>query len=268
MKFSTHRSGGLELAVAETGDGRPFVFQHGLCGDALQPADVFPSDIGWRCLTLECRGHGRSPAGDIEQFSIASFAGDLASMIEARGLAPVVVGGISMGAAIALRLAVRRPDLVGALVLARPAWLDRPQPPNMAPNAVVADLLHQFAPAEALSRFDQTDMAKRLAAEAPDNLASLKSFFKREPVAVTRGLLARISADGPGVDRAAISEIRVPTLVVGSARDAIHPWEMAEELARLIPSARLAEITPKADDLARYRADFRTALATFLQELP
>jgi pimeloyl-ACP methyl ester carboxylesterase len=268
MNFSTHRSGGLDLAVAETGEGKPFVFQHGLCGDALQPADVFPSDMGWRCLTLECRGHGRSPAGDMEQFSIATFSDDVASMIEERDLAPVVIGGISMGAAIALRLAVGRPDLVRALVLARPAWLDRPQPPNMAPNAVVAGLLHQFTPQQALRRFEQTETAKRLAVEAPDNLVSLRSFFAREPIAVTQALLARISADGPGIDRGAISAISVPTLVIGHARDAIHPLAMAQKLASLIPSARLAEITPKADDLARYRADFRTALATFLQELP
>jgi pimeloyl-ACP methyl ester carboxylesterase len=268
MKFSTHRAGGLELAVAETGDGRPFVFQHGLCGDALQPADVFPTGIGWRCLTLECRGHGRSAAGDMERFSIATFADDLASMIEERGLAPVAVGGISMGAAIALRLAVDRPDLVAALVLARPAWLDQPAPSNMAPNAVVADLLHQFTPQQARNRFEQTETAKKLAVEAPDNLASLRGFFSREPIAITRALLSRISADGPGVDRSSISDIRVPTLMIGHARDAIHPLAMARELARLIPSARLAEITPKADDLTLYKAGFRAALATFLLELP
>ena len=45
------------------------------------------------------------------------------------------VGGISMGAAIALRIAALRPDLVSALVLARPAWLDANGPENIQPVA-------------------------------------------------------------------------------------------------------------------------------------
>ena len=44
---------GLQLAVTRIGDGRPFLFCHGLCGDAMQPAEVFPHDRGWHCLALE-----------------------------------------------------------------------------------------------------------------------------------------------------------------------------------------------------------------------
>ena len=105
------------LALAEVGHGPAMLFQHGLCGDARQPADVFPSDA-FRCLTVECRGHGGSEPGDPEAFGIASFADDVADTLDGMRLGPLPVGGISMGAAIALRLAVRRPDLVSALVLA------------------------------------------------------------------------------------------------------------------------------------------------------
>jgi pimeloyl-ACP methyl ester carboxylesterase len=58
-----------------------------------------------------------------------------ATFIESRELAPLVVGGVSLGAAIALRLAVRRPELVCGLILARPAWVTRAAPDNMKPNA-------------------------------------------------------------------------------------------------------------------------------------
>ena len=33
---------GLRLAVRHAGDGRPFLFIHGLCGDAGQTQEVFP----------------------------------------------------------------------------------------------------------------------------------------------------------------------------------------------------------------------------------
>ena len=263
---SFHRAG-LTFSVARQGEGPAFVFQHGLCGAAGQPMDVFPENAGWQGLTFECRGHGQSDAGDPARFSLATFADDLAGFIESTGKAPVVLGGISMGAALSLRLAVTRPDLVLGLVLARPAWIAEPGPDNLAPNREVARLLAAYPPDEALRRFEASATAVRLASEAPDNLASLRGFFVREPVATTAALLGAISADGPGVSRERIAAIRVPTLVIGHERDAIHPLAMARELADLIPAAGLAVITPKALDPAAYRADFRAKLSAFLKEM-
>jgi pimeloyl-ACP methyl ester carboxylesterase len=257
-------SDGVRLAL-RVGEGRPMVFQHGLCGDAGQPAQVFPDDTGFGCVTLECRGHGASEVGPVAAFSLARFAEDLAAMMDARGLSRVVVGGISMGAALALRLAVVRPDLVGALVLARPAWGVAAGPVNMQPNAVVGQLLAEHAPAEAWARFEASALARQLAAEAPDNLASLRGFFARRPIEVTSALLTRFSGDGPGVAAADLAALQVPTLVIGHAQDHVHPLSLARDLAGLIPRARLVQITPKAADPVAYRDDFRAALAAFLK---
>lgn len=258
---------GLCLSAVRQGDGPAFVFQHGLCGAAGQTLEVCPADTGWQGLTLECRGHGESDAGDPALFSLAAFADDLAAFIEGTGQAPVVLGGISMGAALALRLAVTRPGLVRGLVLARPAWIAEAGPENLAPNREVARLLAEHGPEEALRRFGSSPLAARLALEAPDNLTSLRGFFTREPLAVTQALLAAIAADGLGITRGGIAAIRVPTLVIGHERDVIHPLAMARELASLIPGARLAVITPKAVDPAAYRSDFRKTLAAFLKEM-
>ncbi len=243
---------------------RTMVFQHGLCGDAAQPAGVFPPDTGWQCVTLESRGHGASAPGPVEQLSIATFTEDLASWIIGTQNPPVVAGGISMGAAVALRLAIVRPDLVRGLVLARPAWIAEDAPPNMQPNAIVGELLRRYPPAEARVRFEATELAKQLAVEAPDNLTSLRSFFTREPIATTAELLCRISADGPGVTRARIAALQIPTLVIGNAHDYVHPMNMARELATLIPNATLVEITSKSVDRDRYVEEFRVALSDFL----
>ena len=243
------------------------VFQHGLCGDAAQPAAVFPQDSGWECVTLESRGHGVSETGPIEELSIATFTEDLVKWIVDTQQPPVVAGGISVGAAIALRLAIVRPDLVRGLVLARPAWIAENAPPNMQPNAIVGEFLRRYPPAEARVRFEATALAKQLAVEAPDNLASLRSFFTREPIATTAELLCRISADGPGVTRAQIAAIRIPTLVIGNAQDYVHPLATARELAALIANATFVEITSKSVDRDRYLREFRTTLAGFLEGL-
>jgi pimeloyl-ACP methyl ester carboxylesterase len=105
---------------------------------------------------------------------------------------PVIIGGISLGAAISLRLAVKRPDLVRALVLARPAWLTASAPENMIPNAEVGHLLTHLPPPAAKAAFLAGPLGQRLAAAAPDNLASLTGFFAREPIEVTAALLSSI----------------------------------------------------------------------------
>lgn len=268
MKWSDHAHDGLTFAVAESGDGEPVLFQHGLGGDANQPAEVFPVDAGWRCITLECRGHGRSQAGSPDRFSIATFTTDVCSLIEARKLGPLVIGGISMGAAIALRLAVVRPEVVRGLILARPAWLDAVAPLNMRPNALAGELLSRYPVQEARARFESSDTVRILEAEAPDNLASLRGFFGREPIAVTHELLTRISGDGHGVNGSEIGKIRIPALVIGCGRDLIHPLSLARNLAGMIPNARMVEITPKAESRDGYRRDFQSAVATFLRDLP
>jgi pimeloyl-ACP methyl ester carboxylesterase len=246
----------------------PVVFQHGLCGDAQQTVEVFPPGPGFRRLTLECRGHGRSPAGDLHTLTIATFADDVAAMIETLESGPVIVGGISMGAAIALRLAVRRPDLVSGLILARPAWVTQAAPDNMRPNAEVGRLLATLVPAAGREAFLASSTARRLAAHAPDNLASLSGFFDRPAPSVTAALLQAISADGPGVSEPELRAIRVATLVLGTEHDLIHPMAHAETLVALIPGAQLRTITSKAQSRERYVQEFRAVLRSFLEEVP
>ncbi len=252
------------LNLVESGEGAPFVFQHGLCGDAFQTGEVFPTDVPFRRMTLECRGHGLSEPGDAKAFSIATFSGDVAEMIEAKSLAPVVIGGISMGAAIALRLAVTRLDLVSALVLARPAWLVDDAPDNMRPYAEVGDLLARFPPEEARARFDRTETSALLEREAPDNLTSLRGFFERAPQPITASLLSRIACDGPGVTLDQVARLSVPTLVIGTGRDLLHPFDHAERLATLIPGAELVAITAKGVSRSQHVIEFRAALRKFL----
>jgi pimeloyl-ACP methyl ester carboxylesterase len=267
MAHSIFESHGIKLAVHESGEGFPFVFQHGLCADTNQTALVFPKGVGFRRITVECRGHGQSAAGPFDQFSIASFAGDVARYIEESELEKPVIGGISMGAAIALRLAVRRPDMFKALVIARPAWLVEAAPENLYPNGIAGQLMELFHPNKAAEMFGASDPAYTLRHEGPDNLRSIEGFFFREPRAVTSRLLQRISDDGPGVSEADVRGISIPTLVIGNALDYVHPLAYAKTLAEWIPGARFVEVAAKASDPAQYQADFRAALADFLREI-
>ncbi len=175
-----------------------------------------------------------------------------------------VVGGISMGAAMALRIAARHPDRVIALVLGRPAWLWQAGPANMRPYAEVAAHLRNPDAHQALADFEASDTARRLAREAPGNLDAMRKFLAVEDRKGLAALLSAISGDGPGVSEAEAGAIAVPTLVLGTSLDLAHPLTYAQTLAATIPGAESVEITPKATDAARYVSEFRAALSAFL----
>lgn len=255
----------LRLAVHCGGsEGPPLVFQHGLCGDARQVAEAMAGLAPQRWTCVECPGHGASDMNP--EPSIASFSDHVAALAETLG-GPVVLGGISMGAAIASRLAVTRPDLVRALVLVRPAWVTGSAPDNLAPNAEVGALLARLPADQAQAAFGDSATARNLAATAPDNLTSLKGFFTRAPLDATAHLLTAISADGPGITPADLAALSIPTLICATSDDAIHPVAHAEALAQMIPKARLVNLPPKGRDKPAYLAALNAAMTLFLKEI-
>jgi pimeloyl-ACP methyl ester carboxylesterase len=256
---------GFRLAVHDAGGaGRVVLFQHGLGGDVRQVVEAFPADGRLRRLTVECRGHGASAFDPAP--GLVTFTEDVAAVAEGIG-GPVPVGGISMGAAIALRLAVLRPDLVSHLILVRPAWGVGDAPPaNLAPNVEVGMLLDRFPADEAREVFLASETAALLRVEAPDNIASLTGFFAREPVAQTAVLLMALSREGLGVTAHQVAGLRVPVLVCGTAEDAIHPVALARDLAAGIPGAKYVELPPKGRDKAAHLAALHQAISGFLTE--
>lgn len=255
----------VRLAVEDVGEGRTVLFQHGLGGNAAQVAEVFPTGLRVRRITLECRAQGLSEAGPLSKLSIATFSADVGFLADHLRLERAVMGGISLGAAIAVRLAIYQPELVAGLILARPAWLFEVAPENMRPYALVGELLERHDPQTARAQFRKSDIARELAREAPDNLKSLDGFFDHPDPKRLGALLRAVAADGPSISESmARTMIRVPTLVIGHGEDLAHPWAYAESWAATIPGARLVRITSKVVDRARYVTEFKAALADFL----
>jgi pimeloyl-ACP methyl ester carboxylesterase len=265
MSEGRFERGGVSFRYIEAGTGPGVLFQHGLGGDASQIDEIYPTEPSTHRLTLECRAHGGSQSGPLASLSIATFTDDVAALAADRGVTKAVMGGISMGAAIALRMAVTRPDLVKALVLARPAWMFAPAPDNMAAFGLIAELLRNYALPIAREIFEQSDVAKRLARDAPSNLASLRSAFAGHDPKTRAALVGSIARDGPGVTESEARGIAVPTLVIGTTEDTIHPLGVAETLAGAIPGADFVRITSKSVDPAAHAAEFRAALAAFFR---
>lgn len=258
---------GCSLAYEDIGSGLPTIWQHGLGADRQQPAEVFPRIVGVRRITLECRGHGQSQMGDPAHLSITQFAADVAALLDHLSIDAAVLGGISLGAAISMRLAASIPWRIKGLILARPAWVDAPAPHTMKPYLVLAELLKEYGREEGLKRFANSETLAVVERVSPDNAASLLSFFTRPDEQSTIELLSRIPKDGPGLSRQDMASIAMPTLIIGTGEEYVHPLRYASQLKDLIPGAALQIVTSKTVDKALYQSQSCESLAAFLQRL-
>lgn len=133
------------------------LFLHGLTDSGTGwPGAVERWQESWSILSVDQRGHGASPRFTEEQ--LAQHPGDVLvddalGILEQLTRPPVVVGH-SLGGAVALAAAVRRPGLVRALVLEDPAPLDEGEPQRNPGHA------QDFLPGirESLAARDETEL--------------------------------------------------------------------------------------------------------------
>ena len=110
-----------------TGVGEPAVLVHGLGGSATNWTDLMGL-LQPQCesIAIDLPGFGYSPPPRDGDYSPAAHARAVADLIESQfGKVPVHVFGNSMGGAIGVQLAARRPDLIRTLTLVSPALPER-----------------------------------------------------------------------------------------------------------------------------------------------
>jgi pimeloyl-ACP methyl ester carboxylesterase len=260
MATMTHD--GIRFSYLDRGSGTPFVFQHGLGGDMSQAA-ALPA-LRRRLICLECRGHGAThPLGPLERLSFASFATDLLALLDHLALKTVLIGGVSMGAGVALRLAAEHPERVKGLVLVRPSWFDAPWPEHLRVFHIVAELLTDADTPRAKALLRRTPEFHAVAARSPAGAASLLTQFDR-PLARERApVLQRLPADFPLSGGLSWTAITAPTLVLGTRADPQHPLATANAIASALPRCDLREVTPKGTDAAQHAREVATAIAEF-----
>jgi pimeloyl-ACP methyl ester carboxylesterase len=115
------RSDGCDLYYEEVGQGVPILLIHpaGATASTWGAATQELARIG-RVLIYDRRGYARSGGDPVR--SVATHTADAAALLEALGAPPAVVVGTSAGAAIAVELAVRRPELVRVVIAHEFPW--------------------------------------------------------------------------------------------------------------------------------------------------
>ena len=210
-----------------------------------------------RLIFYDLRGHGLSqPKGDTE-FSVVTLAKDLEVIIEDSKLDEVVLVGHSIGGMVALELASSRPELLSTrikgLVLTNTTF--RPPIETIAGGAALAHLERMTRrPFEMLGPHSARIDRLRKIVKPSDALFWTVSFAAFGPhasakqVDFTYDMLAETPSDvifdlfkayrGFDVEDR-LSDVTVPTLIIGGARDRITLAEASEHMARVMPKAQL-----------------------------
>jgi 3-oxoadipate enol-lactonase len=249
-----------ELVCDIAGEGPPVVLLHPVGLDATFWGGL-PKRLArrYRVVAVDLAGHGRSPHV-ARPGRMAAHVADVAGLVEKIGGGPAVLVGVSFGGMIAQELALARPDLVAALVLAGC--------PGAIPAAGRAAILERGRAAE----------AGGMAAVAEATLARwfTPGFLGSAAVARVR---ARLLADDPS-DWAATWEavaghdalgrlgaVRVPALVIAGEEDAATPFAAKQALAAALPGGRL-QVLPGAPHMMQIEceAEFAAAVEGFLTE--
>ena len=152
------------------------------------------------------------------------------------GTPRVVLGGVSMGAGIALDVALAYPDSLAGLILA-----SFPLPGRLGNESWAlrfADAIERDGLSAAGSEF--VWQGSRFDANAAKWIR--QGFMEHQPHALVATLRRVIAKQPSAVDMArALSEFRVPTLVIAGEQDA-SALAGSHDLARLIPNASLSVV--------------------------
>jgi pimeloyl-ACP methyl ester carboxylesterase len=133
------RSDGCDLYYEEAGHGVPILLvpPSGATASTWGPVVGELARVG-RVITYDRRGYARSGGPPVR--SVARHTADAAAVLEVLRASPAVVVGTSAGATIAVDLAVRRPDLVQAVIAHEAAWRASRHRPNRSQVVAVAKI--------------------------------------------------------------------------------------------------------------------------------
>jgi pimeloyl-ACP methyl ester carboxylesterase len=246
--------------------GPVLVLQHGFAGSARNwRPQMRALRERARIVAFDARGHARSarqftPA----RYALADFVRDFGDVAEdAAAGAPVIAGGLSLGAAVALHFALAAPARVSALVLAA-----------IAPGAGRGISAHAEAFAAALDAHGVEVAGEQFvwgAASGLDAQAAklVRQGFLEHPAGSLAAILRQTLASLPTIEQLEprLAALDVPALVVAGTADR-GSLEPCRALARALPRARLVEIEGAGHVVNLAAPDaFNAALGELLDDL-
>ncbi|HET7036090.1 MAG TPA: alpha/beta hydrolase [Thermomicrobiaceae bacterium] len=240
------------IFLFDHGAGPPLLFLHGIPTFSYVWRNVLPPLAPrWRCLAPDLLGFGYSEKPGGARFGVARQAEIVTGLLDELGIDRAAVVAHDFGALVAAELLARQPARVASLVLTntslrRQQWRSGP-PLSLLRLPLLGEL------AMTLARRWMLKLAMRIyvsddARLTPEVMAHywwpFQHGFKRTLLALSRQRWA--GEDDFARWRTALAGMAAPALIVWGGRDPTFTLDEADDLAALLPHARL-EVLPGAN---------------------
>lgn len=223
--------------------GPPLLLLHGVTGDGSNWDYVAPAlaQAGYRVLALDLRGHGLSSKPERGYRWAEDYAEDVVDFLRRHVQGPAILIGHSLGAVVAIPVAVRLPGAVRALVLE--------DPPAFAYEADRRRTQERFGPVLEWKRLPYEERVRRMIQErgmAPASAAA----WARSIEAMAEGALVEMLEGHHAYDPEDwLPRVRCPTLAIlgEPSLGGVVAHRHRGRLRELLSSARPLKVVEWAD---------------------
>ena len=248
---------GERLHYTDAGTGPAVLLIHSMGADRTMWRDQIAAfSDRYRCIAFDCRGHGGSSYN--ARFTVAGAAADLKAGLDALGVGSCHLVGMAMGGPIAVSFAAQWPDAVRSVTVAD-GFVDMREVGG-ARIPEWAKTIRSTTMTEFGRRYAEMRLTPSASRRARDELAAAIAKVPPEAyIDVMKAIFDGIEFTGEA------ASIRAPALAIWGEKDDVTPLPHSQQIADLIPGARLETIPGAAhiSNLDRPEA-FNRLLADFL----
>jgi pimeloyl-ACP methyl ester carboxylesterase len=255
---------GQRLAYTVHGDGpRVAVLLHGLLFSQRMHESLARAlaERGHRIVTLDLLGHGESDRPqDMWRYAMPAFGRQVVALLDHVDVSEAVVLGTSLGANVALEVAVAAPERVRGMVIEMPVLDNALLGCALAFTPLMVGLTFGEPVARAIGA-----VARAIPTRRGPFLADVALDTVRQDPAPSAAVLHGLFFGRVAPHRTERRTFQAPTLVIGHRRDPVHPFSDSGMLVDEMPNARLLE----ADSIIELRMSperLTGEIADFLDE--
>jgi pimeloyl-ACP methyl ester carboxylesterase len=227
---------GYRLHYLEAGQGAPIILLHGTGGEGARWMPQIQGLAGdFRVIAPDQIGFGQSDK-PLTAYHAGVFAGFLAAFMTSIGVPKATLIGQSMGANVAMNLAVAHPQMIDRLVLVNGgSFRSEPPAPRVAPDYHARQIANAGTLAESSEYleklyYDHNFITDELVEK--NLMQRLRSAFTIESMQIAaERSLGSLSEDE-------VRGIKAPTLLVWGVNDKLSPPVNADKLNAVIEGSR------------------------------
>ena len=249
----------VRIYYEQHGAGSPLVLAYGIGGNVdMWDTNTDALAAHHRLILWEPRGHARSDSpADPARYSFARWVLDLRDLLDHLGLRQAHVGGLSLGAGIATRFALRFPGRVRSLLVTNSSSASGL--PMSVENLLMRARSIEITLSQgmdAMAEYAMTanpNLVARLALN-PDVKAEFYEEYRRlSPIGYANACRALIAMDHITAELPRLGERKVPVLLIGGDRDpSLHPMRV---MHRKIRGSKLVVLSPASHFANRDQPD-------------